>query len=62
MVKMVRLRYAGAVSRSNLSNFMVEYSGSKVGSGSSISANDLLTLTFDPAFKLERGQNRMKTI
>jgi len=59
-LKMLRLRYAGAVSRSNLSNFVLEQAGVKVGSGGPISSNDLLTINFDGnGFLLERGQNRI---
>lgn len=57
-LKSLTLRYSGSVGRSNLSNFNLEYAGSVVAKGTSINAKDLMTLTFEPAFLLERGQNR----
>lgn len=58
-VSRVTLRYAGAVSRSNLTNFKVKYAGNVVGMGDAINSKDLVVLNFSPAFLIERGQNRI---
>lgn len=58
-IESVTLRYAGAVSRANLTNFVMKHAGNTVGSGGAINAKDLLTLKFSPSFLLERGQNKI---
>jgi len=58
-VSRVTLRYAGAVGRSNLTNFKVKYAGNVVGMGDTINTKDLLVLNFSPSFLIERGQNRI---
>ncbi|KKU90648.1 MAG: Hemagglutinin family protein [Microgenomates group bacterium GW2011_GWA1_48_10] len=59
LVTKVTLRYAGAVSRANLSNFTVKYAGNTVGTGLAINSKDLAVLVFNPPFLIERGQNRI---
>lgn len=51
----VSLFYSGSLSRSNLSNFELKQAGTVVAKGTSITDKDLLVLTFDPAFKMDKG-------
>lgn len=58
-VRRITLYYAGAVSRSSLSNFVLKQSDATVATASAINSKDLLVLEFTTPFSLDKGTNRI---
>lgn len=58
-VTQVTLTQGGNISNSALSNFVLKQSGTTVATASAIASNDRLDLVFSPAFKIEKGNNRV---
>ena len=58
-VSQVTLTQGGNVSNSAMSNFVLKQSGTTVATASAIASNDRLDLVFSPAYKIEKGNNRV---
>ena len=57
-VRRIALYYAGSLSRSNLTNFVLKQAGATVATASAVNTKDLLVLTFTSPFAMEKGAVR----